>query len=657
MARGVYDACDGLTVVVEDYVTVNIAGGFNSSFTKTDESCAGCDGSVTVAVTGGTPPFSYNLGNGAQASSTFTGLCSGTYSLSIEDAALCSGTLNVIIDPSSTIGVTSSVTNETCTGRNDGVITLSAVGGIAPYTYSIGIGASNSTGIFSGLAPNSYNYTVTDATGCNTSGIITVQPGTSVSANATATDATCGCDGSITVFASGGNGGPYEYSIDNGVTFQSSGIFTNVCSGNYTVVTQDSDACSGSTTLNVANTGNLAINSVTVSEPNCNGLCDASILINATGAQEYSIDGGVTFQTGNSFTNLCSGTFNLAVSDGGNCVENGTAVINEPAIVTLTANSADVLCSGTCDGSVTLFVNGGNAPYQYSINNGLNFQPGNLFNNLCPDSYNFLVSDLNNCTATAAATVGEPDEITLAITPANATCGNCNGQAIVITSGGFSPFSFSIPGVTPSSDNLIANLCSGSYLLTATDANNCTATISFDVDDMPFLVIDAGEDDSLVVGESVTLNPSFSDNSLVNTILWTPSTALSCFDCQNPDATPISTIIYTLNVTDNNGCVYADEVQVTVYSDALVNIPNAFTPNGDNLNDFFLITGREIKNINLLIYNRWGEKIFQSRDINYGWDGAYRGKLMDPGVFVYSVEIEFLTGKKEIFKGSLTLIR
>ena len=169
-------------------------------------------------------------------------------------------------------------------------------------------------------------------------------------------------------------------------------------------------------------------------------------------------------------------------------------------------------------------------------------------------------------------------------------------------------------------------------------------------------------------GESVFIQVhSSSDNPI---LYWEPPDGLSCDDCLDPTATPDSTITYMGIVVSENGCI--DSVQVLIELDngeftpnscyKVFYIPNAFTPNGDAINDIFYAYGRGVEEITLKIYNRWGEKLFESNDLTSGWDGTYRGELLNPGVYVYHVKVLFCDGSRlpllhEYRKGSITLIR
>lgn len=186
-----------------------------------------------------------------------------------------------------------------------------------------------------------------------------------------------------------------------------------------------------------------------------------------------------------------------------------------------------------------------------------------------------------------------------------------------------------------------------------TDSNGCSDD-TIQVTQVVNFLVDAGEDKTIEVFDSVQLTPS--NDAIVYE--WSPQETLSCNNCVNPMASPTVTTTYSLVAIDENGCVASDSVTVNVVVDTLLWIPNAFSPNGDSENDIFRIFGKSIKTIEFQIFNRWGELVFFTNDPNIGWDGTYKGQEMSPGVYVYVVKATFindLESRRE--KGSLVLIR
>jgi gliding motility-associated-like protein len=158
-------------------------------------------------------------------------------------------------------------------------------------------------------------------------------------------------------------------------------------------------------------------------------------------------------------------------------------------------------------------------------------------------------------------------------------------------------------------------------------------------------------------GESVELNSTYTNAVGTPVYIWEPTTGLSCSECSNPVATPDETTVYSLTIIDENGCSATDRVIVAVNYIKVLYVPNAFTPNNDGVNDRFLVFTDGAKSISFKIFNRWGEKIFETTTIGEGWDGTYLGKEMNPGVYVYYVEVTYQDDSIQAEKGSVTLIR
>lgn len=168
--------------------------------------------------------------------------------------------------------------------------------------------------------------------------------------------------------------------------------------------------------------------------------------------------------------------------------------------------------------------------------------------------------------------------------------------------------------------------------------------------------VDAGPDVDLTLGESTTFNPTISTTDIAS-YAWTPTVALTCSDCVGPDASPQTTTQYTLLVTDNGGCEVSDSLTVRVTAPELL-IPTGFSPNGDGVNDRFRVLNKDVEKLTLLIYNRWGEKVYETTDPLSGWDGMYKGMVQPLGVYTWSCDYR-LSGqtKSTLAKGNVTLMK
>ncbi|HWY97750.1 MAG TPA: gliding motility-associated C-terminal domain-containing protein, partial [Bacteroidia bacterium] len=143
-----------------------------------------------------------------------------------------------------------------------------------------------------------------------------------------------------------------------------------------------------------------------------------------------------------------------------------------------------------------------------------------------------------------------------------------------------------------------------------------------------------------------------------STYSWTPTVGLSCNNCPNPIANPIVSTTYVVTITDSNGCTKIDTVRITVTENCgEVFVPDAFSPNGDGENDVLYVYGRCIKILDFMIFDRWGNKVFETTEITFGWDGKYNGQLMNTGVFVYTLKALMFDNSSVTKKGNVNLIR
>jgi gliding motility-associated-like protein len=195
---------------------------------------------------------------------------------------------------------------------------------------------------------------------------------------------------------------------------------------------------------------------------------------------------------------------------------------------------------------------------------------------------------------------------------------------------------------------------SGKYGVTVVNSGGCTASDEVDLTFLPKPFVDAGADVSSDCVEGIMLN-GIGDG----TPLWEPSLGLSNSNTFNVNAAPINTTTYYLTV-DNGTCKATDSL-VVIAECSSVYVPSAFTPNNDGLNDIFKAFGEELKDFELVIFNRWGEKIFETKDINIGWDGTYRGSPSPFGMYVWELEATDKFGNPFLnpiqSRGTVSLVR
>jgi hypothetical protein len=370
-------------------VIVPSLGGPTISTTKTPGTCGGTNGTITALGGGVSPPFTYNINGGAyQPSGTFSNLAAGIYLTTVKDNAGCTSAKYDTLVNGSSPALSAAIANASC-NLNNGSITATVTGGTSPYLYSIDGFSFQGSGVFTGLAPGSYTIAVKDFNLCYNTLPVTVANTPLPKVTAYTVAASCNNnDGSIIAVGSSGTP-PYTYSI-NGTVYQSSGIFSNLAAGFYTVDIKDATGCIKTTGVNVGNTGGPTFTSSTT-QATC-GNPNGSITISVTtgsGPYQYSKD-GTTFQVSNLFSGLSPGTYTITIRDVNGCKASKVILIgNINGPQTLTAVVINAAC-GLSNGSITATATGGTAPLQYS-RDGVTYQPGNIFNAVPAGSYTWVI--------------------------------------------------------------------------------------------------------------------------------------------------------------------------------------------------------------------------------------------------------------------------
>ena len=287
-----------------------------------------------------------------------------------------------------------------------------------------------------------------------------------------------------------------------------------------------------------------------------------------------------------------------------------------------------------------------------------------------PGIYTLTVTQLdNNCQATDQIVIDLYENVPQAdIDISGPDCfGDENGSIFVDTDPANGPYTYSLDGVSNGSNNFFAPLPAGNYELLVTDGQGCTwSTFVFLPEPEP-VIVELGADVIVELGESVTLQVLYSvPTDQLDTILWTPSELFPCpvMPCDVMEITPFQQTSIQVTVVDTNGCEDSDILALFVRKDRNIYIPNAFSPNGDGTNDVFMIFSDNdvLKIKSFLVFSRWGETVFEYYDFvpnnpAYGWDGTHREEPLNPAVFAWFAEVEFVDGQTVLFEGDVSLIR
>ena len=467
------------------------------SASATNESCnGGCDGTTSVAVSGGTGPYTYAWTGGC-ATSSCSALCAGAYSVMVSDAGGCTAisSTTILAGPPVLAGFSYNG-NQCLTGNNLCFTNTGSTGGTVTFNWDFGDGTFTGVGLGTSPLPGpnpsgtyenpcytystsgSFTVTQTVADGaCSDVAFFGIVVYSEPTASIIGTDMACNgvCTGAADLTVNGGQS-PYTYAWSSGPTIPD---ITGLCAGIYTVTVTDANSCMVTATYTVIEPP-LLTNTPSGTNVSCNGLCDGTATATAGGGTTpYTYiwdDPGL--QTNSIATGLCAGTFNSTVTDANGCTATSSQVINQPAAMILTFTTVDAAC-GANDGSACVAVTGGTAPYTYLWDDS-GAQTDSCAITLFGGGYNVLVTDVNACTNTGAVTVNTSVSVSATITDSTmVSCnGGADGTATVSAAGGSSPYTYTWNTIPSQTNTLATGMSAGTWTASVLDAVGCADAIT-----------------------------------------------------------------------------------------------------------------------------------------------------------------------------------
>ncbi len=626
----------------------------------TNVTCNGLNnGTITLIVNGGISPYSFLANPVPAGTTTVPNLAPNTYTGNLTDANGCAVMLTEIITEPAALTVSETHNDAICNGNASGSIDVTVVGGTSPYFFLWNDGATfqNRANIVAG----SYSVVVTDNNQCTQTIATTVTEPTAIPLSVAATDATCfGGNGSATANPAGGTP-PYTFTWSGG----GSSPTVTPPAGNYTVSATDANQCNQTATFTINQPLQILVQE-THTDVNCFGGNNGQISLSATGgtgAPNYSYSWLPNVSSTSSADSLLANTYSITVTDGNACTVVQNVTVAEPTQLLLSAISAPTLCFVGATGSIAATASGSMPGYVYVASDGsntYNSATGN-FTALAQGNYSITATDQNSCTTSTSIQVTGPTDVSAVATASDVSCfGKNDGSVMVVASGGTPSYAFAFSNGVSNNSGIVSNLIEGNYTVSITDANGCSSTAVAVVVQPDSVIINVSPAPATVnLGESLQMDASTNQVGTVS-YNWKPSTGLSCSDCYNPIYSGINSITYEVSATTQSGCVGTTLVELTVVPNYDVYVPNAFSPNNDGGNDFWSIYGnlKAIKDFEVKVFNRWGEKVYETSDPYFKWDGFANGKTIDAGVYVYAVKLVFIDNHINTnLKGSLTILR
>ncbi len=513
----------------------------------TNINCNGAStGAINITATGGTAPYTYNWGGGI-ISEDRSAIPAGSYAVTVTDAKLCTiiGSYT-ITQPAVALSASTTVTNINCYNAANGIVNLTITGGTAPYTYLWSNAATTQN--ITGLSPNTYTVTITDAKGCTTtsSGIVSQPAQLSLSTSNTNVSCFGGANGGIILTVSGGTS-PFTYSWSNGLTTKD---LSGLLAATYSVIVTDAHGCSATISTTITEPNVLSASAV-ASPALCKGGATGSIALTVNGGTSgYTYLWSNTATTQN-LTNVSAGFYSVTITDSKGCTTTSSATVTEPSAIAVAASVTNILCNGGTTGAINITATGGTGTYTYNWGGGITIEDRT---GLSAGTYSVTVTDGNSCNSVLTSfTITESPLLSLSATPKNVLCkGSSDGNINLSVTGGTFPYTYSWTGsnsFSATTDNL-DNIPAGTYSVTVTDANSCSKSISSIIISEPssiLSVIATPTAATCLGGSNGSITASASGGTAPYSYSWSNGATSATIS-------GLTAGTYTVLATDANGC-------------------------------------------------------------------------------------------------------
>ncbi len=634
-------------------ILIRNTGNITLSLIVDSISCHGAkNGIIQANVSGDAPPFTYLWSTGSTADRIFD-LGPGSYSLTISDSNGCQAESSVTLSEPDSLLLQISAFPESCTGGgNNGMAIARVTGGTPPYSYFWNSSPNQFGDTAVNLRAGSYIVTVFDKNNCRVTGSATIDPPANYQISFDTIPVSCfnGNDGQVTVHVRGGQE-PYTFQWNTPGNDKDS-MVTGLGAGFYTVTITDAGNCSIIRNIQISQPDEIQVN-VIASNVSCPGRSDGEVTVIPSGGNppyRYQWNTPNQDQT-QTVSGLPAGNYELYISDSNQCRDTFSISIGNPDTIRVNIVSNDPACPGVDNGSIILEYSGGRPPLSISWSG--NLPPADTLTGLAAGSYYLSIRDANGCSYLDTVSLQYDTRLLLSVQAADESCpGKTDGSIRILVQGGTGPFSYLWNDGRNGS--LLDSLGAGIYALTVSDSNGCTADTSITLTSSAAFSVDLGPDITIDAGAELTITPVVNPPGNYQ-FIWKPGRGLSDSLSEIVIASPKQSTTYILTVINADGCTASDSIAVNIRPSVLVGLPNAFSPNGDGINDlFFVHPAVEISEIR--IYDRWGQLIYLGTS---PWNGRYAsGSPAPAGMYVFRAVLQY-PGSEFRFevKGEVILLR
>ena len=608
--------------------------------------CFGGNGNATLMISGGTNPYSVVWQDNSTGLDNTHIPVNTNFGYTVTDLNGCTYDGAVAVGQPQQLSLDLSVTPVSCFGLEDARVGVSHIGGgTLPYNYLWSNG--NTMNSLVGVGAGTYSLLVTDANGCTISSTAVVTQPEALNVSVVSSNVECGIsNGSLSANVYGGSQ-PYVYYWSNGGT---SALLDNVSAGAYSLTVTDANGCSATSSSQINVAGMLSASIVEQSPISCFGMTDATLVAVVEQAQPpvmYQWNNG---QNGSTLFGLGTGMYIVTVTDGWGCQGVANYMLYSPTAMIMSSQVTDAKCSNTSEGAISLTVGGGRPPYSYLWTTG-STEPN--LEDLRVGSYGVLVTDMSGCTMQENFVISAPTTISVEADVTDITCyGKKDGRVEINVTGGVEPYAygFYMGNTVSHNGSVYEHLRPGVYNISVSDANGCGKSISVAV----------GQPERLGVNSMVSA-PSCKDlHDATVEIVTAGGTApftytLGTYTSDSSTFINLHPGLYSAVVTDANGC--SNEISEIIVPESKLDclrIPNVITPNGDGVNDEWIIENIELfPEAHIYVYNRWGQLLYHDRGNGERWDGSYRGHFVPSGVYMYIIKLESV---EETYEGTVTVL-